>query len=162
MLEIVPHILAHDRRLCIRPLAPADAEAIAMLLQKQPRQYARRFYALPHDEASIAAILSAARQDVYFAMFWNDQLISVAMLRGWDEGYDIPSFGILVDEKFKGVQVMPILLETAKLMCRMSKVKRMMLKIHPDNASIRTINRFGFRHTSTEDGTGNHIYHMDL
>ena len=36
------------------------------------------------------------KEDLYFVAKGNNEIIGYAMLRGWDEGYDIPSFGICV------------------------------------------------------------------
>lgn len=107
-------------------------------------------------------MLSAYREDVYSGVFWQEKLVGVFMLRGWDEGYEIPSFGALIDEKYRGGAFMRLTLDTAKLICEFAGAKRIMAKIHPDNVSPRGANRLGWVRTGVEAATGNIIYHMEL
>ena len=146
----------------IRPLKATDAAAISAFMSSQSPEYLRFFYAFGSDESAIAEILSAARTDVYSGVFWQENLVGVFMLRGWDEGYEIPAFGVLIDEKYRGGAFMRLTLDAAKLICRLSGAKRLMAKIHPDNVSPRGARRLGLYQTGAEESTGNIIYHMEL
>jgi hypothetical protein len=146
----------------IRPLTAADAGAVSGLLRAQPPEYARFFYAFGSGEEEIARILSARERDVYSGIFWRGELAAVFMLRGWDAGYEVPSFGVLVDVKHRGLAFMRISLDVAKLICRLSGAARLMAKIHPDNVSPRGARRLGFVQTGVEAETGNVVYHMEL
>lgn len=146
----------------IRPLNPPDADVIASFMSSQSSEYLRFFYAFGADESEIAAILSAAKMDIYSGLFWREDLAGIFMLRGWDEGYDVPAFGVLIDEKYRGGAFMRLALDTAKLICRLSGAKRLMAKIHPENVSPRGARRLGLIQTGIEDSTGNIIYHLEL
>lgn len=146
----------------IRPLRGADAGAVSAMLRAQPPEYARFFYAFGSGEEEIARILAARKRDVYSGMFWRGELAGVFMLRGWDAGYEVPSFGVLVDVKHRGRAFMRISLDVAKLICRLSGTPRLMAKIHPDNVSPRGARRLGLVQTGIEDATGNVIYHIDF
>ena len=148
--------------LTIRALGVEDAAAVAGLLRAQPPEYARFFYALGSGEEEVARVLAARDRDVYSGMFWRGELAAVFMLRGWDAGYEVPSFGVLVDVRRRGRAFMRIALDVAKLTCRLSGAKRLMAKIHPDNVSPRGARRLGFVQTGVEAETGNIIYHMEL
>ena len=151
-----------NKSFLIRPLEPTDAAAIAVFMHSQPPEYLRFFYAFGADESAIAGTLSASRMDVYSGVFWQANLAGVFMLRGWDAGYEVPSFGVLIDEKYRGGAFMRLTLDTAKLICRLSGAKRLMAKIHPDNVSPRGARRLGLHQTGVEVSTGNIIYHMEL
>lgn len=153
---------AFKKSLSIRPLQPADAAAVSRFMRSQPPEYSRFFYAFGSDEAMIAEILSAYRADVYSGVFWQENLVGIFMLRGWDAGFEVPSFGVLIDEKYRGGAFMRLTLDTAKLICRLSGAKRLMAKIHPDNVSPRGASRLGLRQTGIEEATGNIIYHLEL
>jgi RimJ/RimL family protein N-acetyltransferase len=99
---------------------------------------------------------------VYSGIFWRGELAAVFMLRGWDAGYEVPSFGVLVDVKHRGRAFMRIALDVAKLTCRLAGATRLMAKIHPDNVSPRGARRLGFVQTGVEAETGNVVYHMEL
>jgi len=151
-----------SRSFAIRPLGPADAAAIAAFMRSQSPEYLRFFYAFNADESAITAILSASKMDIYSGLFWQEELVGVYMLRGWDDGYDVPAFGVLIDEKYRGGAFMRLALDTAKLICRLSGAKRLMAKIHPENVSPRGARRLGLVQTDTEESTGNIIYHLEL
>lgn len=146
----------------IRELRVEDAAAVSALLRAQPPEYARFFYAFGSGEEELARLLAARVRDVYSGMFWRGELAAVFMLRGWDAGYEAPSFGVLVDVRHRGRAFMRISLDVAKLICRLSGATRMMAKIHPDNVSPRGARRLGFLKTGEEPGTGNVVYHMEL
>ena len=146
----------------IRPLRAEDVTIISRLLRTQPPEYARFFYAFGSGEDEIARILSGRKRDVYSGMFWRGELAGFFMLRGWDAGYEVPSFGVLVDVQHRGRAFMRISLDVAKLICRLSGAPRLMAKIHPDNVSPRGARRLGLVQTGVEAETGNVIYHMEL
>ena len=86
----------------VRPLKTSDANIVAAFMRSQSAEYLRFFYAFGADETAIAEILAAVENDVYAGVFWQNNLAGIYMLRGWDEGYEIPAFGVLIDEKFRG------------------------------------------------------------
>jgi RimJ/RimL family protein N-acetyltransferase len=148
--------------LAIRALRVEDAALVSHMLLAQPPQYARFFYAFEFSEEKIAQLLAGKIKDVYSGIFWRDELVAIFMLRGWDAGYDVPSFGVFVVEKYRGGTFMRIALDVAKLTCRLSGARRLMATIHPDNVSPRGASRLGFVQTGMNNETGNIVYHMDL
>lgn len=147
----------------LRPLTPADAAAVVSLLSSQPAEYLRFFYAFGADEAAVADILKLRRKDVYSGLYWQERLVCVFMLRGWDSGYRIPSFGLVVAADHRGREVLTVALEAAKLISRLAGSDRMMCKVHPDNVSAtRGALRLGFVAESEEAETGNIIYYLEL
>ena len=146
----------------VRPLGVEDAGAVSRLLRAQPPGYVRFFYAFAFDEASVARVLAGRVRDVYSGIFWQGRLVGIFMLRGWDAGYEVPSFGVMVDERHRGRAFMRLSLETAKLIARLAGAPRLMAKIHPDNVSPRGARRLGLVQTGVEAETGNVIYHIEL
>lgn len=154
--------MSSNKSFIIRPLEPADAAIISNFMSSQPPEYLRFFYAFGADESAVAEILSTNKNDVYAGVFWQENLAGVFFLRGWDAGYEIPSFGVLIDEKYRGGAFMRLTLDAAKLISRLSGAKQLMAKIHPDNVSPRGASRLGLRQTGVEEKTGNIIYHLEL
>lgn len=151
-----------NKSFSIRPLEPTDAAAIAAFMRLQSPEYLRFFYAFGSDESVIAEMLSKCEADVYSGVFWQAELVGVFFLRGWDAGYEIPSFGVLIDEKHRGKSFLNLSVDAAKLICRLSGVNRYMVKIHPDNVALRNVRRMGFYQTGVEESTGNVIFHLDF
>jgi len=57
-------------------------------------------FPLTADEARRIAL--KPRQDAYFVASVKGGLIAMSMLRGFDEGFEVPSFGIFVDHRHHG------------------------------------------------------------
>ena len=149
--------------LAIRPLAIDDATALSSFLQTQATGYARFFRPFSFDADAIVDVLANARQDVLMGLYWQDQVVGFFMLRGWNEGYDVPAFGILIDESYRGCGLEMLSLETAKIICRLRGASRMMIKMHPDNISAKGVARkTGFVQSGVEAESGNLIYHFDI
>ncbi len=151
-----------NKSLAIRPLESTDVAAISAFMRSQSPEYLRFFYAFGSDESAIAEILSALEKDIYSGVFWQDKLVGIFMLRGWDAGYEIPSFGVLIAQEYRGGAFMRLTLDAAKLICRLSGTKRLLAKIHPENVSPRGARRLGFYQTGVEESTGNIVYHLEL
>lgn len=152
-----------NTHLVVRPLEPQDAGAVTNFLTAQPEDYVRFFYALRAEEAEIASLLAAAERDYFGGVFWAGDLICIFMLRGWDEGYEIPSFGLVVSATRQGREVLSVALESAKLIARLAGCDRMMCKVHPDNqAATRGALKNGFAPDREEAGSGNVIYFLAL
>jgi perosamine synthetase len=60
----------------------------------------RTFHPFPMTDETAKRIALGTHQDKYYAAFYGSQVVAISMLRGWDEGYSVPSFGILVDHRF--------------------------------------------------------------
>ncbi len=149
--------------LTIHPLLPEDAPRLATMLRAQPPDYSRFFYPFSFEESVIASMLSDCEHDVYMGIYHRDELVGLYMLRGWDEGYEVPAFGILIAEKYRGYGLEMMSLEAAKTICKLRGTSRMMLKMHPDNFSSRGVARkIGFRQTGVEPESGNIIYHCEI
>lgn len=153
---------AQSESLTVRPLLAEDAALISAMLRAQSPAYARFFYAFSFEEQAIAKLLAEREKDVYSGIFWQGRLIGIFMLRGWDAGYEVPSFGVLIDEKHRGGRWMRLTLEMSKLICQLTGAPRLMAKIHPDNVSARGARRLGLIQTGVETETGNLIYHLEV
>ncbi len=151
-----------NKSLSIRQLEPTDVGAIAAFMRLQSAEYLRFFYAFGSDESAIAEMLSASKMDIYSGVFWQGNIIGIFMLRGWDAGYEMPTFGVLIDEKHRGNAFLHLTVDTAKLICKLSGLKRFMVKIHPDNVALKNVHRMGFYQTGVEESTGNVIFHLDF
>jgi ribosomal protein S18 acetylase RimI-like enzyme len=74
---------------------------------------------------------------VYFAAVLDGHLAGYGMLRGWDEGYAIPSFGVAVGIRFRGTGIGRGLLRYAISRARRRGAASMILKVHPENANAK-------------------------
>jgi ribosomal protein S18 acetylase RimI-like enzyme len=94
-------------------------------------------HAMTRAEAVRIVNLAVAGHDRYFAAFVGDRMAGYGMLRGWDEGYAIPTFGVAVRPAFRGAGLGRRLLRFAIACARERGAAKVMLKVHLDNRSAR-------------------------
>jgi hypothetical protein len=151
-----------NKSFVIRSLEPKDADIISAFMKSQSPEYLNFFYAFGSDESEITEMLSAAKLDAFYGVFWQEKMVGIFMLRGWDAGFEIPSFGVLIDEKHRGYSFLSLTVDAAKLICRLSGIRQYMVKIHPDNVPLKNVHRMGFYTTGVEESTGNVTFHLDF
>ena len=90
-------------------------------------------------EARRVCSRSAAARDIYIVALDEDEVIAYAMLRGWDQGYEVPSFGLCVLPAHQGAGLGSRLLDHALTCAGARGVQRVMLKVHFDNHAARRL-----------------------
>jgi [ribosomal protein S18]-alanine N-acetyltransferase len=89
--------------LVLRELGPDDAESLGALFEANDLPaVVDHFDPFPLTRATASELTDPRRRDHFYGAFLEDRLVGFSMLRGWDEGYEVPSFGILVDRGHHG------------------------------------------------------------
>jgi RimJ/RimL family protein N-acetyltransferase len=152
-----------NSQLIIRSLESTDACKLSAMLLDQHHAYVHFFRPFDFDEVTVGGILRERRRDVYMGIFWGEDLAGFFMLRGWDDGYEVPTYGVLIDEKYCGIGFAPLSLRMAKIIGKAAGARRIMLKVDPDNACAKAVfERARFVFTEAKDERGRLIYHFDL
>jgi RimJ/RimL family protein N-acetyltransferase len=152
-----------DRSLLLRALGRSDAAALSAMLQRQSDEYLRFFRPFDFDETSIEHRLENVRLDLYFGFFWSDQLIGFFMLRGWDEGYKVPAYGVVIDEAYRGLGLARTSVSLAKTVTRLRGASRLMLKVHPENrVAKRLYEDEGFEQQGIDPRNENLVYVISI
>lgn len=147
----------------MRTLTAQDAAGLSAFLKQQPADYMQHFTPFSFDEADIRAMLLSARSDLYIGLFWMEEMAGFFMLRGWDAGYRIPAYGVVIGQSYRGKGLGRLTLEAAKTICRLRAVDTLMLKVHPANLSAKHLyESAGFVQVSTDSRNGNLVYHCAL
>lgn len=95
----------------------------------------RHFHPHPLTADEAARRCGYQGDDLYYVLVQDGRILGYGFLRGWDEGYTVPSLGIAIhpSERGKGLgKVFMHFLHTAAKRKGASKVR---LKVHPDNAT---------------------------
>ena len=80
------------------------------------------------------------------------------MLRGFDEGYQRPSFGVYIDQQYANKGLSKLALDYCISWCRLHDTPALMLKVHPDNLfAIRAYQKAGFGFVEVCPRTGHHL-----
>jgi ribosomal-protein-alanine N-acetyltransferase len=127
----------------IRSLSPSDVHALTRFFAAICADEDTVSYFHPHSfDAETAQRIcnrDGIHKDRYFAAFDGQMIVGYAMLRGWDEGYEMPSFGVCVRPDARGRGIARSLLSEALSRARTAGACRMMLKAYGENAVARRL-----------------------
>lgn len=145
--------------LAVRLLGMNDEEALTRFFEIIAADPQAMAFFRPHPFDSAMARKICRREgidrDDYFAVFDGEEIVGYGMLRGWDEGYASPAFGVCVKPGERGRGVGRTLLAYALERAREKGAPSVMLKVHDDNKPARALyESFGFVFSErTPDGS---------
>lgn len=91
--------------------------------------------------------------DYYCLARYGETPIAYGMLRGWDEGYEIPSLGITVRPDYRGLGVGVTMMQYLHLVAKLYGAKNVRLKVKRDNIKAKSLYEdlgYDFKDTETE------------
>lgn len=154
---------SHVAEIEIRKITRDYAAELSVLLNSEPHDYSRYFIPFSYDEATITKLLSDAKMDLYFGLFIAGRLAGYYMLRGFDAGYEIPSYGVWIAGKYSGFGIAKMTLFHAVSVCRLNGVSKLMLKVHPENTAAKYIyTSSGFVFSHLDERIGHEVYYKEL
>jgi RimJ/RimL family protein N-acetyltransferase len=127
------------KQISIFKLAARDSQELSRMLFSGTPQYRKFFQPFSFSPEDLNARLSASRRDQYWGMRYEENLVGFFMLRGWDEGFERPSFGVYVAETLSNRGLAKLALQHALNWCRQKGVSAVMLKVHPENTGARRV-----------------------
>lgn len=143
-----------DRQVTIRPVAVDDAAALATFFGSLRAGGAEKFFH-PHalDEETAAVRARYVGQDIYLLLTDDSEILAYGMLRGWDEGYSIPSLGIAVRPDKQGLGLGRRLMEALHHAAAERGASRVRLRVHPQNdAAIKLYRSIGYLFDEKKSG----------
>ncbi len=124
-------------------LCPHDGDALADLFDSIVKDTEARSFFHPHSFDRTTALDICAnvnkRQDLFFVAFETPRIVGYGMLRGWDEGYDVPSFGVYVAQDRRDEGIGTALLDYAIEVARMKGCLEIMLKVYGSNRTAKAL-----------------------
>jgi RimJ/RimL family protein N-acetyltransferase len=140
-------------------LTSSDARPLAEMLQSAPAEYSQHFIPFAFDFGTISGMLASASADRYCGIFLDAELAGFYMLRGFDQGYAIPSYGVWIAPQHCGQGLAQLTLFHAFSFCRANGIRTLMLKVHPENSVAKKLyERNGFIRTGTDARNNHSIY----
>ena len=143
----------------ISSITAKDASLLHQFLARQPLEYRQHFH--PFEDESIyalASILETNLKDRHRAVLFDGNYVAFYMLRGWQQGYARPSFGLLVDYQYAHHGLGKLCMQAALAECRLLGCTDIMLKVEPANhIALKLYLNAGFNHHSRCNVTGNYI-----
>lgn len=97
-------------------------------------EYIKDFSPHPFDEENAGRVCNYQGRDLYYAVILGENnIIGYGMLRGWDEGYEIPSIGLCIQKGYKGRGLGRLLLNFLEAASGLEGARKVMLKVRKDN-----------------------------
>ena len=91
--------------------------------------------------------------DLYFLQIKDNEITGYAMLRGWDEGYTIPSLGIAIHPNFRNQGLSMEFMEFLHDQARAKGAPKVRLKVYSSNEGARHLyENLGYSFTAEERG----------
>jgi RimJ/RimL family protein N-acetyltransferase len=146
----------------IAKLTCADALALSNLLTHDDAGYGEFFTPFPTELESVEVMLKSTKDDCYWGLWFGTTLVGFFMLRGFDEGYARPAYGVYIAKSFANKGLSKVALDYSICWCRLNGVRALMLKVHPDNTiAKRSYVNAGFKFVETCLNTGHHVMQID-
>jgi ribosomal protein S18 acetylase RimI-like enzyme len=126
----------------IRRITPGLADALGRFFEKLSEAGDYRVFH-PHPLTAIHAhlIASGEGEDLYYALTHGDEVLGYGMLRGWDEGYAVPSLGLAIAPQQRGHGLGKLLLAFLHEAARRKGARQVRLKVHAENAGALALYR---------------------
>lgn len=94
---------------------------------------ARYFHPHLFFEANAHRVCEYAGQDIYYVALTGDRILGYGLLRGWDEGYDIPSLGIALHPSVHGQGLGRAFMYFLHAAARQRGALKVRIKVYSDN-----------------------------
>jgi len=138
----------------IRRVRSEDAGRLARFFETlEARGVGRLFHPHPLSAESARQLAAYAGKDLYFILLETDDVLGYGMLRGWDEGYDIPSLGMAIHPDAQGQGLGRLLMSFLHVAALRRGASTVRLRVAPINtAAARLYRSLGYELTPEKDG----------
>jgi ribosomal protein S18 acetylase RimI-like enzyme len=133
-----------------RIIGPADEAILATIFTDIDEAFFRP-HPFTRDEAG--RIAGKGGRDAYALLVEDGRAVAYGMLRGWDEGYAVPSLGIAVRTSAQGRGLGRMMMAHLHAEARRRGATVVRLRVHPDNATARRLyESLGYVYAGEERG----------
>lgn len=138
----------------VRRLGPGWKDPLARFLSAiEQAGDDRWFRPHPFTDEAVENLVGYRGLDLYFVMTEGEEVLGYGLLRGWDEGYDVPSLGVAIHPRAQGRGLGRALMEVLHAAAARRGARRVRLRVHPDNTQARRLyERLGYQFQSSEGG----------
>lgn len=119
-------------------LRPGREDALATFFSDL-REAGDEAFFHPHagDVRTLRAIAAQPGSDVYVVLVESGRVLAYGLLRGWNEGYSVPSLGIAVHPDARGAGLGRLMMEYLEAIARRRGAPSVRLRVHKDNGTAR-------------------------
>jgi ribosomal protein S18 acetylase RimI-like enzyme len=130
-------------------LAPALSELFAAFAQGPDAAF---FHPHPMTEEEARRICTRRGRDLYYAAVAGGAVLGYGLLRGWDEGYDIPSLGIAIHPAARGRGLARPFMAFLHVAAKLRGASKVRLTVYNDNQrAVELYRRLGYVFSAKND-----------
>ena len=98
-------------------------------------------YFVPHEFTDKMAkeICNYSGKDLYICIVYDGAVVGYGMLRGWDEGYEVPSLGICLSSSVRGKGLGKMFMHYLHSLAKMSGAQKVRLKVFKNNKKAHSM-----------------------
>jgi ribosomal-protein-alanine N-acetyltransferase len=135
-----------------RTLSPDLEGVLAAFFASLTDDDRRYFHPHPFTAEMAHSLCHRSGRDVYCVLTEGAAVRGYAMLRGWDEGYDIPSLGMIISADSRGQGLAQLVMTLLHATAKRRGAKRVRLKVYASNApALRLYQSFGYQFGESEN-----------
>jgi [ribosomal protein S18]-alanine N-acetyltransferase len=108
----------------------ALAEFLQALEENGDEQY---FHPHPSSDDYLKTLANYRGNDLYYIAVEENTVLAYGLLRGWDEGYGIPSLGIAVHPTVRGIGLSRAFMHFLHIAARRKGAVQIRLRVYPNN-----------------------------
>jgi ribosomal protein S18 acetylase RimI-like enzyme len=124
-----------------RRVSPELEAPLAEFFKGLSAEGQHHFHPHPFDEVQARRIASYGGKDLYYVLIEGAVVLAYGMLRGWDEGFAIPSLGIVVGSSFRGLGLARTVMNLLRLAAQRRGAKKIRLKVYEENTRAVSLYR---------------------
>ena len=100
-------------------------------------------------------------EDLYYVLSEGEEVIGYGMLRGWDEGYEVPSLGIIVHPDLRGEGMGKMFVHFLHAAAKRKGAKQVRIRVYPDNTvAVNLYKNIGYVLEGEEEGQTVGVYRL--
>ncbi|WP_230458568.1 GNAT family N-acetyltransferase [Microcystis aeruginosa] len=144
-----------------------DAENMSRLLLNSSKSYIKYFHPFDFQPSSIKEVLSKAEKDKFFGLEvkhdCSSELAGFYMLRGIDEGYAYPMYGVFISHQYSSQGIASLTISHAECFCKLNIYERLLLKVNKKNIRAKELyESLGFKFMREETSINNIVLYKDI
>lgn len=110
----------------------------------------------PNDDSALDFVTTNANKDLYYLLVEGKEILGYGLLRGWNEGFAIPSLGIAISPKNRGQGLAKLLMQFLYIAAYKKGAERIRLRVMKHNTrAIKLYEDLGY---SFEDDQNNNQF----
>jgi ribosomal protein S18 acetylase RimI-like enzyme len=125
----------------VRLTQRTTAGLLALLCKLEEAGEAELFRPHPFTEEHIASIARPEVKDLYYVVTVRDEVVGYGLLRGWEDGYEVPSLGVALHPGWRSLGLGTTLMHFLHGAARLRRSKRVRLRVIETNDAAITLYR---------------------